>query len=201
MVINGFCDMITRKHAGGPDPAFVEQIRLIQESAGKMEQLIDSLLDYARLGKQALQRSPVHMNRLVESVVNELRPLYPEGKVTISPLARCTGDEKLLRQVFVNLISNAFKFTSRQAKRVIEIGCTKGPAETVFFVKDNGAGFDMQHKDRLFNVFQRLHAHDKFTGTGMGLAIVKKVVSLHGGTVWAEGRPGKGATFSFSIPH
>ncbi len=201
MVINGFCDMITRKYAGVLDETFVEQMTRIRESARKMEQLIDSLLGYARLGKQALHSRPVHVNALVESVVNELRPLYPEGEVTISPLARCSGDEQLLRQVFVNLVSNAFKFTSHQARRVIEIGCRKGPMETIFFVKDNGAGFDMRHKDRLFNVFQRLHPHEEFKGTGMGLAIVKRIVGLHGGAVWAEGRPGNGATFYFSIPH
>jgi PAS domain S-box-containing protein len=201
MVINGFCDVVTRKYAGALDEAFAEQMTRIRESARKMEQLIDSLLGYARLGKQALQHNPVDMKALAESVVNELRPLYPEGEVNIAALGRCTGDEQLLRQVFVNLVSNAFKFTAHQAQRVIEIGYGRGPAESLFFVKDNGAGFDMEHKDRLFNVFQRLHPHEEFKGTGMGLAIVKRIVGLHGGAVWADGKPGEGATFSFSIPH
>lgn len=201
MIINGFCDMIARKYGGLLDETFAEKMAGIRESARKMEELIDSLLGYARLGKQALRHSPVDMNALAQSVVDELRPLYPEGDVLISPLARCIGDAQLLRQVFVNLVSNAFKFTGHQARRVIDIGCTQRSTETVFFVKDNGAGFDMQHKDRLFNVFQRLHPNEEFKGTGMGLAIVKRIVSLHGGTAWAEGRPGNGATFYFSIPH
>jgi light-regulated signal transduction histidine kinase (bacteriophytochrome) len=106
----------------------------------------------------------------------------------------------MLRQLFVNLVSNAFKFTSKQKKRIIEMGCEQSATENVFFVKDNGAGFDMQHKEKLFNVFQRLHSQEEFNGTGMGLAIVKRIAGLHSGTVWAEGEPGHGATFYVALP-
>jgi len=200
MVIKAYCRRISEKYAPSLDKKFIEQMGTIQASAQRMEQLINDLLAYARLGKQALQRRQVPMNELVESVLADLRALYPDGEVIVSPLADCIGDERMLRQMFVNLVSNAFKFTSRQAKRVIEIGRIQSTTENVFFIKDNGAGFDMEHKDKLFNVFQRLHSHDEFSGTGMGLAIVKRIAGLHGGTVWAEGNPGNGATFYIALP-
>ena len=200
MVIRGFSERITKKYSGVLDEKFVDQMGIIQASALKMEQLIDDLLAYSKLGKQALQRAPVSMNELVESIVEELRTIYPGGEVTISPLAPCVGDEHMLRQVLTNLLSNALKFSSHRTKGMIEVGCVEQTSENVYFVKDNGAGFDMQHKDKLFNVFQRLHSQEEFGGTGMGLAIVKRIVSLHGGTVWAEGKPDGGATFYVTLP-
>jgi light-regulated signal transduction histidine kinase (bacteriophytochrome) len=165
-----------------------------------MEQLIDDLLAYSKLGKQALQRAPVHMDELAQSLVQELRTIYPGGEVTISALAPCVGDEGMLREVFTNLLSNAFKFSGRRARRVIEVGCVEQIKENVYFVRDNGAGFDMRQKDKLFGVFQRLHSQEEFGGNGMGLAIVKRIVSLHGGAVWAEGAPDEGATFYVTLP-
>lgn len=200
MVIKAFCRRISEKYASSLDRKFIEQMGTIQASAQRMEQLINDLLAYAKLGKQALQRKRIPMNELIESVIADLRALYPDGEVIVPPLADCIGDERMLRQMFVNLISNAFKFTSRQAKRVIEIGRIQGTTENVFFIKDNGAGFDMEHKDKLFTVFQRLHSQEEFSGTGMGLAIVKRIAGLHGGTVWAEGNPGSGATFYVALP-
>jgi len=200
MVIKGFCRRISEKYSPSLDEKFTAQMATILTSAQRMEQLIDDLLAYAKLGKQALQQKQVPMNELVESVLNDIRPLYPEGEVIVSPLAPSMGDEHMLRQVFANLLSNAFKFTGRQEKRVVEIGCTRGATQNVYFVKDNGAGFDMKDKDRLFSVFQRLHSQEEFSGTGMGLAIVKRIVSLHGGTVRAEGKPGNGATFYITLP-
>jgi light-regulated signal transduction histidine kinase (bacteriophytochrome) len=126
--------------------------------------------------------------------------IYPGGEVTVNPLAPCVGDERMLRQVFTNLLSNALKFSSHRAKRMIEIGCVEQAGENLYFVKDNGAGFDMQEEDKLFNVFQRLHSQEEFAGTGMGLAIVKRIVSFHGGKVGAEGKPDVGATFTVTLP-
>jgi PAS domain S-box-containing protein len=200
MVIGGFAERITRKYSGGLDEKFVDQMRIIQASALKMEQLIDDLLAYSKLGRQALQRTPVYVDELARSLVEELRTIYPGGEVTISPLAPCLGDEGMLREVFTNLLSNAFKFSSHRAGRVIEVGCVEHARENVYFVRDNGAGFDMRQKDKLFSVFQRLHSQKEFDGNGMGLAIVKRIVSLHGGTVWAEGAPGEGATFYVALP-
>ncbi len=201
MVIQAFAERIMKNYEAALDEKFLHQMGIIQTSAKKMEQLIDDLLAYSRLGKQALQHSPVLMNDLIRSVVEELRTIYAEGKVVINALAPCVGDERMLRQVFINLLSNAFKFSSHRATdRVIEIGCIEQASENIYFVKDNGAGFDMQYKDRLFNVFQRLHSQEEFSGTGMGLAIVKRIVSLHGGTVRADGKPDAGATFYVALP-
>ena len=200
MVIGGFAGRITKKYGGELDGKFTDQMGIIQESVLKIEHLIDHLLAYSKLGKQALQRAPVPMDGLVRSVVEELRTIYPEGEVTILPLAPCAGDEDLLRQVFANLLSNAFKFSSHRAGRMIEVGCVEQTGENVYFVKDNGAGFDMGQKEKLFGVFQRLHSQEEFGGNGMGLAIVKRIVSLHGGTVWAEGAPDRGATFYVTLP-
>ena len=200
MVIRGFSDRILKKYRDTLDEKFSNQMEIIQASALKMEQLIDDLLAYARLGKQALQHSLVTMNELLESILEELRLIYPGGEVTINALAPCIGDERMLRQVFTNLLSNALKFSSHRTKRIIEIGCVEQTSENLYFVKDNGAGFDMEHQNKLFNVFQRLHSQEEFGGTGMGLAIVKRIVSLHGGTVGAEGKPDVGATFYVTLP-
>ncbi len=199
MVIKAYCRRISEKYAPSLDKKFIEQMGTIQASAQRMEQLINDLLAYARLGKQALQRRQVPMNELVESVLADLRALYPDGEVIVSPLADCIGDERMLRQMFVNLVSNAFKFTSRQAKRVIEIGRIQSTTENVFFIKDNGAGFDMKYADRLFGVFQRLHSTAEFEGIGVGLATVQRIILRHGGRIWAEGAVDRGATFFFTL--
>lgn len=200
MVIRGLSERILKKYRDTLDEKFSNQMEIIQTSALKMEQLIDDLLAYARLGKQALLHTLVIMNELLESILGELRPIYPGGEVTINTLAPCMGDERMLRQVFTNLLSNALKFSSHRNKGIIEIGCVEQTTENLYFVKDNGAGFDMEHQDKLFNVFQRLHSQEEFGGTGMGLAIVKRIVSLHGGTVGAEGKPDVGATFYVTLP-
>jgi light-regulated signal transduction histidine kinase (bacteriophytochrome) len=166
----------------------------------KTEQLLDNLLAYSRLGKRAMRRKVISVEGLVRSVVAELRTLYPGGKVAVSHLPPCAGDEQMIRQVFTNLLSNAFKFTSKSTPRIIEVGGREEEGENVYFVKDNGAGFDMRNRDRLFGVFQRLHGDGEFKGSGMGLAIVKRLVGLHGGRVWAEGSVGAGATFYVAMP-
>lgn len=200
MVIRGFSDRIAEKYGGGLDEKLLDQLGMIRAGAVKMEQLIEDLLAYSRLGKRALRMAPVRMAELVESVVRDLRPLYPGGEVSVSRLSPCVGDEGMLRQAFGNLLANAFKFSSHRERRVIEIGCIERPHDNVYFVRDNGAGFDARGKDRLFKAFQRLHSQEEFKGTGMGLAIVKRIVGLHGGTVWAEGEPERGATFYVALP-
>lgn len=199
MVIEAFCRRIRERYSHLPDEKFHEQMGAIYSSAKRMEQLIEDLLAYARLGKQALEQRQVSVHELVSSIIDDLRSIYPDGEVIVSHLPPCTGDERMLRQVFTNLISNAFKFTGRREDRAIRIGCTRRASGNVYFVKDNGAGFDPKYQDRLFNVFQRFHPQREFNGTGMGLAIVKRIVTLHGGTVWAEGSPGKGATFYVAL--
>ncbi|HAR97211.1 MAG TPA: hypothetical protein DCR97_14810 [Deltaproteobacteria bacterium] len=200
MVIQGFSERIAKKLRCGQDKALADHMAIIQTSALKMEQLIDDLLAYSRLGKQALQREPVAMDQLVRDVIQELQVIYPHGDIIIHPLVPCLGDEHMIRQVFLNLLSNALKFSAKKPRRKIEVGSTEQAMEVTYFVKDNGAGFDGTCKDRLFNVFQRLHPQEEFAGTGMGLAIVKRIIGLHGGTVWAEGKPDEGAVFYVTLP-
>ncbi|HVN96239.1 MAG TPA: ATP-binding protein [Syntrophorhabdaceae bacterium] len=200
MVIEGVYQRIKKTYAGSFDEKLTEQADIIQANVKRIEQLINDLLAYAKLGKEAVQHGRVSMTALVESIVGEFRALYPDGEVMINPLPHCVGDEHMLNEMFTNLISNAFKFTSKEPTRVIEIGCTQRATDNVFFIKDNGVGFDPAYMDRLFNPFQRLHSQEEFRGTGMGLAIVKKIATLHRGTVCAEGNPGHGATFYVALP-
>jgi PAS domain S-box-containing protein len=200
MVIGGFADKIVKHYRPVMDEKFADEMAIIRAEVGKTEQLLDDLLAYSRLGRRAMQRKVISVDGLVRSVAAELRTLYADGEVAISSLPPCAGDEQMIRQVFTNLLSNAFKFTSKSNPRKIEVGGREEEGENVYFVRDNGAGFDMRNRDRLFGVFQRLHGDDDFKGSGMGLAIVKRLVGLHGGRVWAEGTVGKGATFYIAMP-
>jgi len=199
-VIRGFSGRLLKKYRDRLDEKFAAGMKIIEESALKMEQLINDLLAFSRVGKQALEHSVIPMDELISSILKDLRPIWPGGEVAVTPLAPAVGDERLVRQVFTNLLSNAFKFSGRKPMRMVEVGCIGQEGENIYFVKDNGAGFDMAQKDRLFNVFQRLHSEEEFEGTGMGLAIVKRIVGLHGGRVWAEGKTGEGAVFYVTLP-
>ena len=165
-----------------------------------MSRLIDNLLDFSRYSRMSLTRLDIEPRMLVEAIVSAL-PDDDRARVnlTIGELPRCEADPSLLRQVFENLISNAVKYSRATDAPAIEIGAREEGGKTVYFVRDNGTGFDMAHSGRLFEVFQRLHGAE-FEGTGVGLAIAKRIVERHGGAIWAVSRPGAGATFSFSIP-
>jgi light-regulated signal transduction histidine kinase (bacteriophytochrome) len=167
-----------------------------------MSELIDDLLEFSRLGAQAIERRPVQMTVLARSIIQESLQQHSHAQVAIHlhELPDMDGDESMLRQVFANLISNALKFTRRSVEPRIEIGCEPRANEGVFFVRDNGVGFDMNYADRLFQVFQRLHSATQFEGTGVGLAVVQRIVQRHGGRVWAEGALGAGATIYFALP-
>ncbi len=167
-----------------------------------MNQLIDDLLRFSRLVRQPLSKRPVNIPALVREVVEELSKERAERHIelNIGDLPDCVGDPSLLKQVFVNLLSNAFKYTSRKEKATVEVGCQQREGETIYFVRDNGAGFDMQYAGKLFGVFQRLHSPDEFEGTGVGLSIVQRIIQRHGGRIWAEAEVDKGATFNFSLP-
>jgi PAS domain S-box-containing protein len=177
-------------------------VNIIRQNAQQMGRLIDDLLAFSRLGRQAIQKETVNCTRLVEEVLEQL---YTERagrdlQIQIQELSPCHGDPALIRQVWVNLISNAIKFTQKRAPAVVEIGQFTREHERVYYVKDNGAGFDMKYAEKLFNVFQRLHRSEEFDGTGVGLAIVHRIVRKHGGRIWAEARVNEGATFFFTIP-
>jgi two-component system sensor histidine kinase/response regulator len=177
-------------------------VTTISGQALRMAQLIEDLLRLSHLGRQALSKQPVDVASLVHEVVSELRPLEGDRKIDIrvGELPQAAADPALLRQVFVNLVSNALKFTRQRPSAVIRIEGAMQAGGSMYSVADNGAGFDMGHADQLFRIFQRLHRADEFEGTGVGLSIAQRIVERHGGRIWAQAQEDRGATFSFSLP-
>jgi len=199
--INGFAQALWDDHAEKLGDEGKRLLAVIRDSAKLGGELIDGLLNFSRLGRQALARTPVDLNALVESVVAELR--QTQGSVAVdvalAPLPPASGDGALLRHVLVNLIGNAFKFSAQRAHPKVEIGAEQNGSEVAYYVKDNGVGFDMQYANKLFGVFQRLHRPDEFEGTGVGLALAQRIIQRHGGRIWAEGKVNEGATFRFTL--
>src|SRR5437016_355752 len=175
---------------------------VIRDNAQRMGQLIDALLNFSRAGRQQLVTTSVDLTALAQSVVDELRRTAGgvAVEVTLKPLPPITGDATLLRQVLVNLIGNAFKFSRNRAHPRVDIAARREGDAVIYYVKDNGAGFDMRYKDKLFGVFQRLHHVEEFEGPGVGLALAQRIIDRHGGRIWAEGKPNEGATFYFTLP-
>ncbi len=176
-------------------------LRLIRGGAQKMGALIDDLLAFSRLSRAPLNRQEVDMKRVVEAALEDLEPARAGRSIDlrIGALPSCDGDASLLRQVWVNLLSNAFKYTRHRNPAIVEVGCEKANPGPVYFVRDNGTGFDMRYSGKLFVAFQRLHRAEDYEGTGVGLATVQRVISRHGGRVWAEAAPDRGATFRFIV--
>ena len=172
----------------------------IQSNAQKMGVLIDDLLAFSKLGRKQVNKVKVDMHDMVESIVTNMNVLDHKAKINIKPIISTDVDYSLLNQVWVNLISNAIKYSANSKNPQIEIGSVELEKEIKYYVKDNGAGFDMNYVDKLFGVFQRLHSAEEFEGTGVGLAIVNKIITKHGGKVWAEGKVNEGASFYFTIP-
>ena len=200
--IDGYARMILKRQADTFAEETRRQFNLIRENTRMMGQLIDDILAFSRLGRQTMVTAEIDMDSLVREVWEELRTINPERRMTlkIDRLPPSSGDRALIKQVITNLLSNAIKFTSIRDNAIIEVCGQTKENETVYTTKDNGVGFDMQFADKLFTVFQRLHSKDDFEGTGVGLAIVQRIILRHGGRVWAEGEIDKGATFSFSLP-
>jgi len=167
-----------------------------------MGQLIDDLLAFSRLGRKEMYSSNIDMKALVVSVLNELLKEEDRQRIDfhVTRLPSVKADSSLMRQVWVNLLSNAIKFTAKKERALIEVGSKSSKEEIVYYVRDTGAGFDMEYANKLFGVFQRLHSESEFDGTGVGLAIVQRIIRRHGGRVWAEGEVDKGATFYFALP-
>ena len=167
-----------------------------------MGELIDNLLAFSRLDRKEIKRAHVSMNSLKDEVIREIKPFCKDRNVQFNAedLPDAQGDRAMFREIMTNLIANAFKFTRDRDPAVIEIGGKAEGNENIYYVRDNGVGFDMKYAHKLFQVFQRLHSSKEFEGTGVGLAIVQRIVKKHGGRVWAEGEMGKGATVFFSIP-
>jgi len=201
--IDGFANILQREYQALLPTDGMRLLDTIRRSAQQMGTLIDDLLSFSRLGRQSLNLQMVSMNALVEQVVESFASeRQARGlEIAIHTLPPCYGDASLLRQVWVNLISNSVKFTRHTKEAEIEIGCSGITAkDAAYYVRDNGAGFDMAFANKLFGVFQRLHRADEFEGTGVGLAIVQRIVQRHEGKVWATGVPERGATFFFSLP-
>jgi signal transduction histidine kinase/FixJ family two-component response regulator len=200
--VDGFCQMFVEDFAAGVPPEGRRILDKVRAGADRMNRLIEDLLQFARFSRQPLQTRPVQMSALVRRVVANFQDQLRDRSVElgIAELPDCVADGPLLEQVFTNLFSNALKFTAGRPHAHIEIGTSREAGEQVYFVKDNGVGFDMQYADRLFGVFQRLHSQNEFEGTGIGLSIVHRIVRRHGGRTWAESVPQQGATFYFSLP-
>ena len=202
--IDGFSRILQEDYAGKLDAEGERVIGVIRNNTRKMSNLIDDLLAFSRLGKKAFSWSLVDMEALIrEDILPGVLSGSEKGTgvdVTLSPLPRAWGDRTLLAQVWTNLLSNAVKFSEKREKPSVRVEGRVETEEVVYTVRDNGVGFDMQYYDKLFKVFQRLHAQAEFPGTGVGLAIVQRVIARHGGRVWAESQSNEGAAFHFSLP-
>jgi PAS domain S-box-containing protein len=201
--IDGFSHILLSDYTDKLDEDGKRMLGLVRDNTSRMGQLIEDILQFSRTGRLELSRSMVDMEAMAQAVLAELRGQgIPAGLVVdIGHLPAAAGDSSMMRQVWVNLLSNALKFSRTRETPTIEVGGAIAGNEIVYHVKDNGVGFDMQYADKLFGVFQRLHTEREFEGTGIGLAIVKRIIARHGGRVWAEGKVGEGAAFYFSLPN
>ncbi|MGH3031847.1 MAG: sensor histidine kinase, partial [Gaiellaceae bacterium] len=199
--VDGFSVALIEDHGDVLPQTGRQQVGKIRAAAKQMSALIDGLLDLSRITRRPLRREPVDLSTIARDIAGDLRRAAPERavEVVVAQGMRAQGDPALIRLVLQNLLGNAWKFTSNRASARIEVGRTSADGTDTFFVRDNGAGFDMSYADKLFGVFQRLHRTDEFEGTGIGLATVQRIVHRHGGRVWAEGAVDQGATFSFRL--
>jgi light-regulated signal transduction histidine kinase (bacteriophytochrome) len=200
--IIGFTRILFEEYMPHLDEEGKRVCAVIKENASRMGQLIDDLLSLSRLNRTDLNNAKINMSNLAEIIYNEVATDSEKQKTTfiVEPLHEIYGDEVLIRQVWINLIANAIKFSSQRHEIRIEVSSRRDNDHITYSVKDNGAGFDMKYSDKLFGAFQRLHSVKEFDGTGIGLAIVQRIVHRHGGKVWANGEVNHGATFCFSLP-
>jgi light-regulated signal transduction histidine kinase (bacteriophytochrome) len=200
--ISGFTRMLFEDHADQFSDEARRMLGVVQSESERMGTLIDDLLAFSRLGRKAIQKADLDMAELARTTFEGLCAQHQGPKVEfhLGLLPRGMGDKSLLSQVWVNLLANALKFSAKRDKPVIEVSAISDAKEHVYFVRDNGAGFDSRYLSKLFGVFQRLHHASEFPGTGVGLALVQRIVVRHGGRVWAEGKPNEGATFYFTLP-
>ena len=200
--IDGFATLFMREYGRQVPPEGLDFLANVCAGTARMQRLIDDLLHLARFSRQPLEMHTVSMKDLVRRVLATLQHQWPERArhLEIGELPDCRGDQSLLEHVLTNLLSNAFKFTATRDPARIEIGAHEEGQEQVYFVRDNGVGFNMKYADKLFGVFQRLHSESEFPGTGIGLSIVRRIILRHGGRVWADSRPQEGTTLYFSLP-
>jgi signal transduction histidine kinase len=200
--MDGFINLLKQMEGANLSPRGQNYLKVVSESAGKMNQLIDDMLQFSRMGRAELQQADVDMNALVAEAWQELETDRNGRDLLwhVDPLPAVKGDRAMIKQVWANLLSNAVKYTGKRERAEIQVGVTPRIGEAEFFVKDNGAGFEMQFADKLFGVFQRLHQKEEFEGTGIGLANVRRIVTRHGGRIWANAEKDRGATFYFTLP-
>ncbi len=200
--IDGFSQNLLDEYAGKLDEEGKRLLHVVRDNAHKMGQLISDILAFSRAGRQEMSVAEVDMKSLAGAALDVLQQTTVGRDLTvdIKPLPSARGDFSMLQQVWINLLVNAIKFTRPKPAARIEVGGAAEEGELVYYVKDNGVGFNMQYVDKLFGAFQRLHRADEFEGTGIGLAIVKRIITKHGGRVWAEGKPNEGATIYFALP-
>jgi signal transduction histidine kinase len=199
--IEGLPNLLLERH--GPELSLDARrhLELLCRNARQITTLVDDLLAFSRFSHQPLRKETVSLQAFAAGMIEDFQRDNADRQLVfrLHQLQDCEADAALLKQVFVNLIANAVKFTARSEPAVIEIGCYRSHGKTVYFIRDNGVGFDMRHAHKLFRAFQRLHRADDFEGTGLGLSIVRRIVERHGGRIWAESAPGQGATFHFSL--
>lgn len=198
--INGYAKILHEDYASYLDTDGISALNSIHSNSKKMGELIDALLAFSKLGRKQVTTSQLNMDALVKLVKEETANKLSKIEFTLHELLPAKGDQVLIKQVWVNLISNAIKYSNQKLKSMIEIGSYSKDNLVIYYVKDNGAGFDMQYYDKLFGVFQRLHSQEEFEGTGIGLAIVQKIIQRHNGAVWAESKLNEGTCFYFSLP-
>jgi light-regulated signal transduction histidine kinase (bacteriophytochrome) len=200
--VGGFVDLLIKNNSAQLDESGLRYLNIISDSSHEMGNLIDALLTFSRLGRAELQLTKIKSKNIVNQVIKSFSEELTgrDVKINISEFPDVMGDATLISQVWINLISNALKYSKNVKKAVIDIGAKSEKDKTIFYIKDNGAGFNMKYADKLFGVFQRLHKTRDFEGIGIGLANVNRIVMRHGGKCWAEGEVGKGATFFFSVP-
>lgn len=200
--ITGFSNLLWEDHKERLDEEARRKLGIIRGQADRMGLLIDDLLKFSRLGRKAIEPTLLDMGELARKTFERLHRDNANGKLEfrVGKLPPARADRALMEQVWANLLANAVKFSSKTDEAVVEVGAIAEERENIYYVRDNGAGFDPRYRDKLFGVFQRLHDESEFPGTGVGLALVHRIVTRHGGRVWADSRPGDGATFHFSIP-
>jgi signal transduction histidine kinase len=199
--VNGFAILLGERYDGLLDSEGKRLLNIIKENANKMGLLIDDLLAFSRLGKKEIHKSVINMTALAENALHELNTSQQvEAEVKIYDLHPALADTTLMHQVWLNLLSNAIKYSSNKKAPVITISSEEKDGELVYSIADNGVGFNMRYAHKLFGVFQRLHDAEDFEGTGVGLALVHRIITKQGGKIWAKARVGKGATFYFSLP-
>jgi light-regulated signal transduction histidine kinase (bacteriophytochrome) len=199
--IAGFSQLLASQHREKLDADSLEMIDVIHSSTRRMSRLIKDLLEFAKVGKSTCSKSDVAIDEMVREVIDELcfDKVTNTSNFKLSPLPAACCDASLTRQVWINLIGNAVKYSAKKEVPIIEIGATDMDGETVYYVKDNGAGFDMDHAQDLFRAFKRLHSSNEFEGTGIGLATVHRIITKQGGRIWAEAAAGSGACFYFTL--